>query len=120
MGVPFVDSVTVCAGGIGGVAKFSVVALKTTVDGGEVTAKVTGMLKGFVMPVTVTVTVALYVPTARLVGFARKLRLPGSLPLSGLTVNHSVFAPVMAVVNAGVPAFVFTETVCAAGSTAPI
>jgi len=121
MGVPFVDSVTVCAaGGIGGAVKLSVVELKVTVDGGEVTANVTGMFRGFVMPVTVTVTVALYVPTARLVGLARKLRVPGSLPVSGLTVNHSVFVPAIAVVNAGVPAFVFTETTCAAGSAAPI
>ena len=120
MGVPFVERVTVCtASGIGGAVKFSAVALKVTVDGGEVTVKVTGMSKGFVTPVTVTVTVALYVPTDRLVGLARKLKLPGSLPLSGPTVNQSVFVPMTAVVNAGVPAFVFTETVCAAGSGAP-
>ncbi len=121
MGVPFVDRVTVCAtSGIGGAVKFSAVALKVTVDGGEVTDRVTGMFNGFVTPVTVTVTVAVYVPTARLVGLTRKLRLPGSLPVSGPTVNQRMFVPVTAVVNAGVPAFVFTETVCAAGSAAPI
>src|SRR5260370_1251847 len=67
-----------------------------------------------------TETVAVYVATARLVGWARKLRLPGSLPVSGPTVNQRMFVPETAVVNAGVPAFVFTETVCAAGSAAPI
>ena len=60
MGVPLVERVTVCAAsGIGGAVKFSAVALKVAVDGGEVTVKVTGMFNGFVMPVTVTVTVAL-------------------------------------------------------------
>ena len=121
MGVPFVDRVTVCAAtGIGGAVKFSAVVLKVTVDGGEVTVNVTGIFKGLMMPVTVTVTVAAYMPTDKLAGLTRKLRLPGSLPLSGPAVNQSVFVPEMAVVNAGVPAFVFTATVCAAGSAAPI
>jgi hypothetical protein len=120
MGVPFVERVTVCVdAGIGGAVKFSAVALKVTIDGGDVTVRVTGMFNGFVTPVTVIVTVAAYMPTARLVGLARKLRLPGSLPLSGPTVNQRVFVPEMAVVNAGVAEFVFTETVCAAGSGAP-
>src|SRR6266567_2805077 len=38
MGVPFVDSVTVCAGGMGGAVKVIAVALRATVDGAEVTA----------------------------------------------------------------------------------
>jgi len=60
MGVPFVERVTVCAmSGVGGAVKFSVVALRITVDGGEVTDRVTGMINGLMMPVTVTVTVAL-------------------------------------------------------------
>src|SRR5258708_35063020 len=62
MGVPFVESVTVCAGGMGGAVKVIAVTLKATADGAEGTANVTAMFSGFVMPVTVTLTVALYVP----------------------------------------------------------
>src|SRR5260370_31675868 len=59
MGVPLVERVAVCATeGLGGAVKFIAVALTVRVDAGEVTAKVTGMLNGFVMPVTVTITVA--------------------------------------------------------------
>lgn len=54
-------------------------------------------------------------PTGRLVGFTRTVIVPGSLPLSGLAVTHSVLDGLMAVVKVGVPLLAFTETVCAAG-----
>lgn len=56
IGAPLVDMLTVCvAGGLGGVAKFSVVTLNISVDGAGVTTSVTGIVTG-ATPVTVRVT----------------------------------------------------------------
>jgi hypothetical protein len=126
MGALVVESRTVwpVPGGRTGTVKVRLVALSASVDGAALTVSVTGMLTGATTPVTVTVTLALYIPTPRLVGLARRLRLPGSFPLDGLTVSHNDEPPGGAggttAVKAGVPVLARTATVAAEGSAAPI
>ncbi len=85
-------------------------------EGGSVTFRVTGMLSGLATPLTVTLTDERYIPTGRLVGFTRTLKLPGSVPLLGLTVSQRSVDGEIAVVYPGFPELAFTETLCAAGS----
>src|SRR5215472_7956570 len=120
IGVPLVVSETVCeTGGEGGTEKARVLALRPSAGAGGETTNVTGMVTGF-NPVTVTVTLELYVEAGRLVGFTRTFKLAGSAPLLGSTVIHRSGAGVVAV-NAGVPELALTETVWTLGSLpAPI
>ena len=86
------------AGGIGGATNASVEALKVNVGKGADTLRVTGTFTGAATPATVTAMVARYWPTERLVGFTRALRVAGSFPASGVTVNHNVLTPAIATV----------------------
>jgi hypothetical protein len=114
IGAPLVDIVTVwVAGGLGGVAKGTLVALNVSVDGAGVTTSVTGIVTG-ATPVTVNVTLDTYVLAVRLVGFTRTVRLPGTLPVAGLTVSQAAGAGLVAV-KVGVPELALTVIVCAAG-----
>jgi hypothetical protein len=114
IGAPLVDIVTVwVAGGLGGVAKGTLVALNVSVEGAGVTTSVTGIVTG-ATPVTVNVTLDTYVLAVRLVGFTRTVRLPGTLPLAGLTVSQAA-PPGLVAVKVGVPELALTVIVCAAG-----
>ena len=105
IGVPEVVRRTLWAmGGNGGAANAKAVELNVKVDAGAVTFRLTGTVSGVVTPATVSVTVAGYRPTARLVGFARKLKVAGSLPLSGLTTSQSEFVPVTGPITESLPA----------------
>ena len=98
-GEPLVEMRIVwAAGGIGGAAKESVAALNVKVGKGADTFSVTVTLTGVPTPATVTVIVARYWPTDKLVGFARALRVAGTFPVSGVTVNHNVLVPLIATV----------------------
>jgi hypothetical protein len=107
------------ADGFGGAVKFNVAALRFKVGGGGWIFSVTGIESGLAIPVTVTWTAAVYVPTAIPVGFTRTDRLAASLPDSGVAVSHKALAGLIEAAYAGVPAEARTETAWAAGSGAP-
>jgi hypothetical protein len=117
MGAPSVERVMVWTEVANGVIfRVMVEELKPSVgNGGEITS-VTGIVTTG-SPVTVIVTVDVYVDAGRLVGFTRTLRVAGRLPLLGSTVIHASVPGVVAV-KAGVPELAFTEMVWTAGSLA--
>lgn len=89
IGAPFVVSVTVCAAdGSGGAVKLNVDGLSVSVDGGEVTSRVTATITGASTPVTVIVIEEEYVPTASPVGFTLTLILAGKFPLVRLVASQ--------------------------------
>jgi hypothetical protein len=96
--------------------------LTVNVGNGEETINVTGMLIGEAPPVVgVTVTAAVYVPTARLVGLVRTVRFAGILaPLSGVAVSQSALVPLIETVYGGVPELIRTASDCDAGNADPI
>jgi hypothetical protein len=60
-----------------------------TVGTGAVTFKVTGTVTGLLVALAaVTVTLPVYVPAARPVGFTETLTLPGVVPLEGVAESQ--------------------------------
>jgi hypothetical protein len=87
----------------------------------NVTETFCGLLATFVGEVAVRVTVPVYVPTCRALGFAVMLRFAGEVAMVGLTSNQ--FPPVLVVPATlkviGVPSVLATDTVWNPVLTAP-